>query len=341
MSESKIQAHLSEFEIIARYFKTDAASSFVGLGIGDDCAVLAPTAGQQLLVSTDMLVEGRHFTPDVPPEWLAHKALAVNASDLAACGAVPKAFFLSLSLPEDCANDDWLAPFAQSLHSRAQKYGMVLAGGDTTRGDMLTLSITVIGETPKPLLRSGAQADDVVWVSGTLGCAALGLLVDNEPVGALVNGELQLSDSEYAHIEQRLHTPKPRLALGLGLRGLATSCMDVSDGLAGDVRHIAKASDVDAFINVDALPRSAVLDAAAAQGMDVLPLMLSGGDDYELLFTAPAHLAAAVQAAAAQAGVMVTPIGYTTAPAGAVPDVFYLREDDSPFTYDGQGYQHF
>ncbi len=329
-------AGLTEFEIIARYFKTDAASAFVGLGIGDDCAVLQPSAGQQLLVSTDMLVEGRHFASDVPPEWLAHKALAVNASDLAACGATPKAFFLSLCLPQDCATDDWLAPFAQSLHSRAQKYGMVLAGGDTTRGDALTLSITVIGETPKPLLRSGAQAGDVVWVSGTLGCAALGLLVDQGEVDAF-----ELTETHYAHVEQRLHTPKPRLKLGIALRGIASACMDVSDGLAGDARHLARASDVDAFINVDSLPRSAALDAAAAQGMDVLPLMLSGGDDYELLFTAPAHLAAAVQAAAQAAGVTVTPIGYVTAPVGAVPDVFYTREDDSPFEYSGKGYQHF
>lgn len=329
-------AGLTEFEIIARYFKTDAASPFIGLGVGDDCAILQPTAGQQLLVSTDMLVEGRHFASDVPPEWLAHKALAVNASDLAACGAQPKAFFLSLCLPQDCAVDDWLAPFAQSLHSRAQKYGMVLAGGDTTRGDTLTLSITVIGETPKPLLRSGAQAGDVLWVSGTLGCAALGLWVDQGKVDAF-----DLTEAHYAHVEQRLHTPKPRLKLGIGLRGLATACMDISDGVAGDVRHLARASDVDAFINVDSLPRSAALDAAAAQGMDVLPLMLSGGDDYELLFTAPAHLAAAVQAAAQAAGVAVMPIGYMAAPAGAVPDVFYTREDDSPFEYKGKGYQHF
>ena len=332
---------LNEFDIIARYFKPSAVQSATGLdyvtvGVGDDCAVMQPTPGQQLCISTDMLVEGRHFDYDIPPEWLAHKALAVNASDLAACGASPKAFFLSIGLPEDCAHDDWLAPFAQSLHSRAQKYGLVLAGGDTTRADTLTVCITVVGESPAPLLRNGAKAGDMVWVSGTLGCAALGLALSQDRYN-----DLSLNDAHLAHVEQRLFTPKPRLSLGLALRGLATSCIDVSDGLAGDVRHIMRASDVDMTINVDALPRSNALTAAQAQGVDVLPLMLSGGDDYELLFTAPAHASAAVMSAGLQSGVTLTAIGTVGAPNGAVPELSFRREDDSVYPYTAKGYQHF
>ena len=327
---------LNEFDIIARYFKPNTAPNYVAVGVGDDCAVLHPTPGQQLCVSTDMLVEGRHFDYDIPPEWLAHKALAVNASDLAACGATPKAFFLSIGLPEDCAHDDWLAPFSQSLHSRAQKYGLVLAGGDTTRSDTLTVCITVIGESPAPLLRSGAKDGDLIWVSGNLGCAALGLALSQDRYN-----DLNLTEQHLAYIEQRLYTPKPRLTLGTGLRGLASACIDVSDGLAGDVRHIMRASDVDMSINIDALPRSAAIEAAHAQGVDVMPLMLSGGDDYELLFTAPPKASAAIQAAAAAAGVVVTAIGSVSGPSGAMPTLTFKREDDSVYPYAARGFQHF
>ena len=327
---------LNEFDIIARYFKPAAETDYVAVGVGDDCAVLQPTAGQKLCISTDMLVEGRHFDYDIPPEWLAHKALAVNASDLAACGATPKAFFLSIALPEDCAHDDWLAPFSQSLHSRAQKYGLALAGGDTTRSDTLTISITVIGESPAPLLRSGAKDGDVLWVSGTLGCAALGLALSQDRYN-----DVALTEAHLALVEQRLYTPKPRIALGIALRGLASACIDVSDGIAGDARHIMRASDVDVNINVDALPRSSAVEAAHAQGVDVLPLMLSGGDDYELLFTAPASASAAVIAAAAATGVAVTAIGTVNSPSGAMAQLLFKREDDSVYPYTARGYQHF
>ena len=327
---------LNEFDIIARYFKSNITPDYVTVGVGDDCAVLQATPGQKLCISTDMLVEGRHFDYDIPPEWLAHKALAVNASDLAACGATPKAFFLSIGLPEDCAHDDWLAPFSQSLHSRAQKYGLALAGGDTTRSDTLTVSITVIGESPAPLLRSGAKDGDILWVSGTLGCAALGLALSQERYS-----DLSLTEAQLAHVEQRLFTPKPRLSLGLALRGLASACIDVSDGLAGDARHIMRASDVDVSINIDALPRSAALASAQAQGVDIIPLILSGGDDYELLFTAPAHASAALLAGAAQAGVSITAIGSMSTPIGASPALVFKREDDSVYAYTGRGYQHF
>ncbi len=327
---------LSEFEIIKRYFDTPVSSPFVALGIGDDCAVLAPTAGQQLLVSTDMVTEGRHFTLDALPEWIAQKALAVNLSDLAACGATPRAFFLSIGLPKPLATDEWLAPFAQSLHSLANKYGCALAGGDTTRSEQLTISITVLGESPTPLLRSGAQNGDMVWVSGTLGDAALAL--------AIINGthaDLKLNDAQHAHLRQRLHTPSPRVKLGKALRGLASSCMDVSDGIAGDLLHILKASDVDASIDVDALPLSAELQVAKSAGVDVLPLALSGGDDYELLFTAPATHRQAVLDAAAAVGVAVTAIGQVTACEGVVPALHFCDDAGQPWMYQGKGYQHF
>jgi thiamine-monophosphate kinase len=316
---------LSEFEIIKRYF-----------GIGDDCAVLAPTAGQQLLVSTDMVTEGRHFTLDALPEWIAQKALAVNLSDLAACGATPRAFFLSIGLPKALANDEWLAPFAQSLHSLASKYGCTLAGGDTTRSEELTISITVLGESPTPLLRSGAQQDDMLWVSGTLGDAALGLAINN---GAYES--LKLSEPQRAHIRQRLHTPSPRVKLGVALRGLASSCMDVSDGIAGDLHHILKASDVDATVDIDALPLSAELQLAKRSGINVLPLVLSGGDDYELLFTAPANQRQAVLDAAASVGVAVTAIGRMTECEGVVPALHFCNDAGQIIQYSGKGYQHF
>lgn len=327
---------LSEFEIIKRYFDTPVSSPFVALGIGDDCAILAPTAGKQLLVSTDMVTEGRHFTLDALPEWIAQKSLAVNLSDLAACGGTPRAFFLSIGLPQALATDEWLAPFAQSLHSLANKYGCALAGGDTVRSEELTISITVLGESPAPLLRSSAKAGDMVWVSGTLGCAALGL--------ALTHGEhhgLNLSDSQLAHVRQRLHTPSPRIKLGIALRGLAHSCVDVSDGLVADLHHILKASDVDAVVDVDALPLSPALRVAQEAGVDVLAYALSGGDDYELLFTAPASARQAVIDAAASVGVAVTAIGTVSECAAVLPELKLCNDAGEAFAYTGKGYEHF
>jgi thiamine-monophosphate kinase len=327
---------LLEFEMIKRYFDTPVSSPFVALGIGDDCAVLSPTAGKQLLVSTDMLTEGRHFTLDALPEWIAQKALAVNLSDLAACGGTPKAFFLSLGLPKALATDEWLAPFAQSLHSLANKYGCALAGGDTTRSEELCISITVLGESPAPLLRSGAKSGDMVWVSGTLGDAALGLAITNSE-----HYELALSDSQLAHVRQRLHTPSPRVKLGIALRGLASSCVDVSDGLAGDLQHLIKASDVDANIDVDALPLSPALRVAQEAGVDVMAYALSGGDDYELLFTAPASARQAVIDAAASVGVAVTAIGSVSECAGVLPELSFCNDAGQPWLYEGKGYEHF
>ncbi len=294
---------LGEFELIRRFF--DRPATGLVRGIGDDCAVLAPTPGQHWLVSTDMLVEGRHFLSTVDPEALGHKALAVNLSDLAACGATPRAIFLALALPR--ADAAWLEAFARGLFTLADAHGVALAGGDTTAGP-LNLCITAMGEAPvgQALLRSGAQAGDALWVSGTLGDARLAL--------EAFRGTVALAGEAFAATRQRMERPTPRVALGLELRGLATSAIDVSDGLLGDLGHVLSASGVGAELQADALPRSAHL---AAQSLALQRLCtLTGGDDYELVFTAPADRDAAVREAAQRAHAPVTRIGRITAEPG-------------------------
>jgi thiamine-monophosphate kinase len=287
---------LGEFELIERYFRRPVVRA--ALGGGDDCALLRTTPGQQLAVSTDLLVEGRHFLSTVDPARLGHKALAVNLSDLAACGAAPLAFTLSLSLPR--VDEAFLAPFAQGLLALADQHQIELVGGDTTAGP-LTIGITVMGEVPPghALLRSGAQVGDELWVSGTLGDARLALEV--------FRGTVALGGDAFELSRQAMELPQPRVSLGLALRGVATAAIDVSDGLLGDLGHVLQRSGVGAQLHLDRLPRSPVL---AAQSLAVQTLcLLTGGDDYELLFTAPADQRRAVRAAAAQAGVALTPIG--------------------------------
>ncbi len=306
---------LGEFELIRRYFQRPqpAAAPGVALGIGDDCALLQPAPGHQLAVSCDMLIEGRHFFADVEPAALGHKALAVNLSDLAACGARPLGFTLALALPQ--ADEAWLASFAQGLFALADAQRCPLIGGDTTRGP-LNICITVFGEVPLAdgrsgaLLRSGARPGDELWVSGTLGDARLALQV--------LKGERSLPAALLAPARARLERPSPRVDLGLGLRGVATAALDLSDGLAGDLGHILQASQVGATLESEALLRLPATPAAAAglQPQQVLELVLDGGDDYELLFTAPPARRAAVQQAAADAGVPVTRIGTIDAAPG-------------------------
>ena len=295
---------MGEFDLIARFFKRPAQRQ--PLGVGDDCALLAPAPGTHLAVSSDILVEGRHFLPGADPRRLGHKCLAVNLSDLAACGARPLAFTLALALPE--ADEAWLAPFSEGLLALADAHGCELVGGDTTRGP-LNLCITVFGEVPagQALLRSGARDGDDLYVSGTLGDARLALQA--------MRGEVTVPAPVLAAARERLDRPTPRVALGLALRGLATSAIDISDGLLGDLGHVLQASGVGATVDADAV--ATLLAAGTAVGSDLRrAYTLAGGDDYELAFTAPPAAREAVRVAAAQADTRVTRIGQIEAARG-------------------------
>lgn len=321
---------MGEFELIDRHFKrkpafarpqtapkaTNSIAQPVVLGIGDDCALLQPAPGMQLAVSTDMLVQGRHFFADVDPAALGHKALAVNLSDLAACGAEPLACTLALALPPERARDDaWLAALAGGLFALADAHACSLVGGDTTAGP-LNLCVTVFGQVPagQALRRDRARVGDDVWVSGTLGDARLAL-------GAL-RGEWTLPPERLAAARQRLERPSPRLALGMALRGIATSAADLSDGLAGDLGHILKASAVGASLTAEETTKIVAAGAhpsgagAPFDAETLLRVALTGGDDYELVFTAPPEARAAVRAAARASATPVTRIGRIEAEPG-------------------------
>ena len=301
---------MGEFDLIARFFKRPAAATASAastvLGIGDDCALLQPAPGMQLAISSDMLVEGRHFLSTVDPYKLGHKALAVNLSDLAACGAKPLAFTLALSLPR--ADAAWLEPFSRGLLALADAHGCALVGGDTTQGP-LNICITVFGEVPpgQALLRSGARAGDDLYVSGTLGDARLALEV--------FRGTLAVPGEVFSAARARMEQPTPRVALGQALRGVASSALDVSDGLLGDLGHILRASGVGACIDlsktINLIAFSALQVSATAQfDADYLQqCTLAGGDDYELAFTAAPTHRADVAAAAQASGTPVTRIG--------------------------------
>jgi thiamine-monophosphate kinase len=316
---------MGEFDLIKRFFTRPTPRAV--LGVGDDCALLQPSAGMQMAISTDMLVSGRHFFPDVDPRALGHKALAVNLSDLAACGARPVAFTLALALPS--ADATWLEPFSQGLLALADQHGCELVGGDTTQGP-LNICITVFGEVPRgmALLRSSAQAGDDVYVSGTLGDASLALaqLLRERKGRAADAALLQLSAEELAQARQRQEWPTPRVALGLALRGIATAAADISDGLLGDLGHILERSGVGATLHTDAAfallgahgyaTQAASLLTSDALRTQVLQHVLSGGDDYELVFTAPPTRRSAVQAAAVASNTPVTRIGQIDAAPG-------------------------
>ena len=299
---------MGEFDLIARYFTRPAARAV--LGVGDDCALLQPAPGMQLAISSDMLVEGRHFFADVDPFTLGHKALAVNLSDLAACGATPLAFTLALALPR--VDEAWLEAFSRGLLALADAHGCELVGGDTTRGP-LNICITVFGEVPvvhgksQALLRSGARAGDDVYVSGTLGDARLAL--------DALRGSIALPADLLAQARQRLEQPTPRVALGMALRGVASAALDLSDGLLGDLRHILEASGVGATLNTSIAIKLLAANAHPACATALISLknrldyVLAGGDDYELAFTAPVSARQAVQAAARQSATPVTRIG--------------------------------
>lgn len=314
-----------EFDLIARHF-TRATPGAV-LGVGDDCALLAPTPGMQLAVSSDMLLEGRHFSPQDSPAGLGHKSLAVNLSDLAAMGATPRWATLAIALPEE--NDAWLTAFARGFFRMADLHGIELVGGDTTRGT-LTISITVMGEVPpgQALRRDGAQVGDDIWVSGVIGSAALAL--------AYRQGRLFMEQIDAAKVLPALYLPTPRIELGLALRGLASSAIDISDGLLGDLGHILERSHVGATLEFSRLPTLPVTQAYLHEAV-ARDCVLAGGDDYELCFTAPASKRNAVLAAAASAGVTVTRIGHIH----AEPGLTVNDANGQPLHVDKTGYDHF
>jgi thiamine-monophosphate kinase len=314
----------SEFDLIRRYFARPTPQTL--LGPGDDCALIAPTPGRVLAVTTDMLVAGTHFFAETDPEALGWKCLAVNLSDLAAMGATPRWVTLAGSLP--AADEAWLAAFARGLFAAAEEFTVDLVGGDTTRGP-LTLSITAIGELPpeQALTRSGAQAGDSLWISGRPGRAALGL--------AHLQARLNLPPAVAVDCLEALHRPQPRVALGLALRGVASAAIDVSDGLLGDLGHLLERSQVGAEVRLaDLPPRPAGVDPEIA-----LDALLAGGDDYELLFTAGPAADPAITEISARLGLPLTRIGrIIDAPVGTLK---VLDADNHLFEPARRGYDHF
>jgi thiamine-monophosphate kinase len=322
---------LSEFDLIKQYFtrphRRDASGRTV-LGVGDDCALLAPTPGMQLAVSSDMLVEGRHFLAGADPFDLGHKCLAVNLSDLAAMGAAPLGFTLALALP--AADPAWLDGFSRGLFALADAHGCELVGGDTTKGP-LNICITIFGELAPgtALRRDAARAGDDIWISGSLGDARLAL--------ADALDELTLDEADRQLAAPRLHAPAPRVALGrlLAEEGLAHAALDISDGLAGDLGHILAASKVGAVLDVDALPAGPAL---ARQSVELRRrFTAAGGDDYELCFTAPAANRGAIVAAGARSGTPVTRVGRIE----ASPGLRFIDADGAPLPLDLRGWDHF
>jgi thiamine-monophosphate kinase len=298
---------MGEFDLIARYFNRPARHAV--LGVGDDCALLQPQTGMQWAVSCDMLVQGRHFLPTSPAAGVGHKALAVNLSDLAACGAKPMAFTLALALP--AVDEAWLSGFSQGLWALADAHGCELVGGDTTQGP-LNICITVFGEVPPgdALLRQNAQVGDDIYVSGTVGDARLALEV--------FRGNVSVQAQHFEAARARMDRPTPRVSLGIALRGIANAAIDISDGLLGDLGHIVQRSKVGAVIETAWVQDSAAI-SDAMQSINFpkrLDFALAGGDDYELLFTASPDQADAVLEAAQDCGVSVTCIGRITPMAG-------------------------
>ena len=318
-----------EFALIDRYFARPTPSAV--LGPGDDCALLEPTPGMQLAVTTDMLVAGTHFLPDTDPLSLGWKALAVNLSDLAAMGAKPRWATLAGALP--AVDEQWIAKFAEGFFACAAAHGVDVVGGDTTRGP-LNLCITAFGEVApgQALRRDGAKAGDLIYVSGRPGLASLGL--------AHLQGKLELPEPWRRLCQTALEKPRPRVALGQRLLGLASAAIDVSDGLLADLGHIAKRSGIAAavkLVQLPHLPKGAAYDSIPrALALDC---QLAGGDDYELCFTVPPALNLQIAPIAADLELPLWCIGQMTA--GAAGEVTVFDPDGLPIAFDHRGFDHF
>lgn len=316
---------MSEFSLIQKYFTRPTPSAV--LGVGDDAALVRVGAGMELAISTDMLVSGTHFFPDANPFMLGHKALAVNISDMAAMGAQPRWATLAIALPSE--DEAWLERFSAGFFALADEYHVELIGGDTTQGP-LNLSVTILGEVPqgKALRRDGAQAGDEIWVSGKLGDAALAL--------AHMQGKLKLDEASFTAIVPALHSPLPRIELGIALRGIAHSAIDISDGLLADLGHILERSGMAAEIQFDKLPVSDYLRQYVAHDLGK-QCALAGGDVYELCFTAPADKHAQIENLSARLDLPLSCIGRIVAGSGCRVHA----ADGSVMTIKETGYDHF
>ncbi|MDE2343938.1 MAG: thiamine-phosphate kinase [Betaproteobacteria bacterium] len=317
----------SEFDLIRRHFTHPAPGT--RLSVGDDCALMSPSPGQELAVSTDVLVAEHHFFGNTDPYRLGRKAAAVNLSDAAAMGARPRWATLGITL-SPAQDEPWVEAFARGFHEELRSHGTDWVGGDTTAGPVAMIAVTILAEVPpgQALLRSGARPGDDIWVSGTPGDAALGLKVLKE--GLVMSGE------DRRHCLDRLEIPTPRVMLGLGLRGLAHAAIDVSDGLLADLGHILDASGTGACLEFARVPLSKAM--VHQQGLSDWPLLvLAGGDDYELCFTAAPESAPAIQRAAASADVPVARIGKVTDSG----DRILYDSDGRPMDMAWQGFDHF
>ena len=308
----------SEFELIDRYFRRPTRQTV--LGVGDDGALIQATPGNELVLSTDMLVSGTHFLPDCSAEDIGWKALAVNVSDMAAMAAMPRWALLAAALP--AATESWIAGFARGFFACADAFGVDVIGGDTTRGPR-NFCVTIVGEVPAgaALLRSGAQVGDDIWVSGWPGRAALGL--------AHQQGRIVLEGEQRDGCVAALNRPQPRLSLGLALRGVATAAIDVSDGLLADLGHILTASGVAATLSLPGLPTADIERNA----------WLAGGDDYELAFCAPVHAREQIDAMAGRLALPLTRLGAVEA--GPPGQLTAIGPGGRPLSITATGYDHF
>jgi thiamine-monophosphate kinase len=318
-----------EFEIIRRYF-APLANHPGALGLRDDAAVLASRPGFDQVLTVDALIADVHFIADDPADLVARKALRVNLSDLAAMGAAPVGYLLVFAI-NDAVSEDWIDGFARGLAHDQAAFGVSLLGGDTVRmPGPVTISITAIGEVEADpadaMKRSGARPGDTIFVSGTIGDAALGL--------GVIRGAIAASPADGAYLAGRYRLPEPRLALGRRLRGIASAAMDVSDGLIADLAHLASASNCGATIELARVPLSL---AARGLGDRYLSACVTGGDDYELLFTASPERAGAIADIARDMDLPLTAIGDTTSGTG----VSVLDSDGNTVSFDRGGYRHF
>jgi thiamine-monophosphate kinase len=333
---------LNEFELIARYFAPLAASEAGSFGLTDDAAALSVDPGKDFVTTTDMIVAGVHFFSDDPPATLGVKLLGVNLSDLAAMGARPRAYLLSIALPNDWSDsvrERWLAEFTDGLRAVQREFGIALIGGDTvaTPGP-LTLNVTAFGETPKSaqLRRSGARPGDGLYVTGTIGDAALGL--------ACLQGEIESAlEADRDYLVDRYRRPRPRVAVGLSLAGLATAAADISDGLIADLGHICKASGVVMEIEKGAIPLSDPVRRIIEQQPDHCETVLSGGDDYELAFTIAPSEEPKIPSLARNSGIPITRIGLVRECASGenFPDVRLIDGGTHLRGPTAAGYKHF